>query len=174
MAARAGVNLSSCVFVPHARLLRLLAFSSVLRLPSLSAGNRTQVGAGKPGQWTVEDATTFSKKCDPYEQGGKPLDADQALELMNTLDSSWVLSDDRKMLRREVQTMDLVAAAEFFRRIAIVAQNEGQAPFRTSIENTQGRGAPHVVSIELYTPRLKGLSFADFMLALKIGFLPPP
>ena len=36
---------------------------------------RGAVGAGKAGQWTVEDATTFSKKCDPYEQGGKALAA---------------------------------------------------------------------------------------------------
>jgi hypothetical protein len=42
-------------------------------------------GASKPGQWTVEDATTFSKKCDPYEQGGKPLDPKHALALMDTV-----------------------------------------------------------------------------------------
>lgn len=48
-------------------------------------------GGSKPGQWTVEDATTFSKKCDPYEQGGKPLDPSHALELMGTvmLEGGW-------------------------------------------------------------------------------------
>ena len=37
------------------------------------------------------------------------------------------------------------------------AVTEGHAPFRSSIENPQGRGAPHVITVELHTPRLKGV-----------------
>ena len=98
---------------------------------------RGAVGAGKAGQWTVEDATTFSKKCDPYEQGGKPLAAAHALALMDTLDGAWTLSPDSLVLSRQWQTLDLMAAADFVQKVAVVAQNEGQAPWRTLVENTQ-------------------------------------
>jgi len=53
------------------------------REAAVAAGGAAR--AGKPGQWTVEDAATFSKKCDPYEQGGKPLDPAHALALMDTV-----------------------------------------------------------------------------------------
>jgi len=62
-------------------------------------------GASKPGQWTMEDTTTFSKKCDPYEQGGKPLDPANALALMDTVDKSWKLSEDSKTLSCEWQVL---------------------------------------------------------------------
>jgi len=62
-------------------------------------------GASKPGQWTMEDTTTFSKKCDPYEQGGKPLDPAHALALMDTVDKSWKLSEDSKTLSCEWQVL---------------------------------------------------------------------
>ena len=61
--------------------------SASLKPPSASDASAAgvSVSTSKPGQWTVEDATTFSKKCDPYEQGGKPLDAAHALALMDTV-----------------------------------------------------------------------------------------
>lgn len=40
--------------------------------------------------------------------------------------------------------------------VLIVGEAEGQAPFTSTIENPQGRGAPHVITLELHTPRLRG------------------
>ena len=48
-----------------------------------SAG--TQAGQRKGVQITVGDSQTYSKKCDPYEQGGKPLTKDEAAKLLSTV-----------------------------------------------------------------------------------------
>eukprot|EP00960_Hanusia_phi_P024251 714764-Hanusia_phi.AAC.2 len=71
----------------------------------LSGGGTTEGGGSelagrrKGVQITVGDSQTYSKKCDPYEQGGKPLTKEDATKLWNTV-PEWKLSDCSTFLER--------------------------------------------------------------------------
>eukprot|EP00736_Rhodelphis_marinus_P003139 Rmarinus@m.28664 len=111
-------------------------------------------------QWTVGDKVTYSKKCDPYEQGGKPLCEAEARQLHASI-PEWYLDDDLSRLRRSYEFASYVEASQFFRKMMNLAINDGHPPESLCLTNKA------TVDIVLHTPRLKGLSYADFMYAFK-------
>jgi hypothetical protein len=68
---------------------------------SVTKGSPALKQAVAEQRWVVGDADSF-KKCDPCEQGGKPLDRVSALNLLQQT-PEWVLSDDGASISRSWQ-----------------------------------------------------------------------
>ena len=68
-------RMRACFTVSHTR-----AFSLVDRVPGAPQEEAAPVVEKVSVQWTVGDEQSTSKKCDPYEQGGKHLLREQAEE----------------------------------------------------------------------------------------------
>jgi pterin-4a-carbinolamine dehydratase len=117
-----------------------------------------QPPAAKGASWTVGDEKSTSKKCDPYEQGGKPLDQDEAEKLRSEQVPEWVMAEDFRSISRTWRSEDFLEAAEFVKRISILSQNEGHQPRTVRMDLVRGKEELVVI---LSTPRLKGLSYAD-------------
>ena len=113
--------------------------------------------------WTVGDEQSTSKKCDPYEQGGKPLSGEEAERLRSMQVPEWKLSEDKLSITRTWRSQDFNEAAQFLLKISILCQNEGHQPRSVGLELVRGK---EEMTVTLSTPRLKGLSFAD------VGALP--
>lgn len=133
-----------------------------------SPGAEKQGGEGTGPQWTVGDEVTYSKKCDPYEQGGLPL-SNEEVDKIRTQVPEWTLSEDYKSISKEWLHKDFESAVAFINKINILCINEGHSPWSANIQ--QARGAKRSLRIVLHTARLGGLSYADFMLALKLDFV---
>ena len=140
-------------------------------------------------RWVVGDADSF-KKCDPCEQGGKPLDRSSALALLQQT-PDWALAEDGCSISRVWQAkvipfpdaspsrvpihgfaltfslilQDFKSGAAFLQRVAVLAENEGHHPDLHLVSfNT--------VTVRLTTFALGGLSYNDFIMALKIDSFP--
>jgi hypothetical protein len=105
---RSAVILRSC-FPRHvfsATLLRPVARSfgaksSGLEGVLVTKGSASVKQAVAQQRWVVGDADSF-KKCDPCEQGGKPLDRPSALALLLQT-PNWTLADDGTSISRTWQ-----------------------------------------------------------------------
>ncbi len=104
------------------------------------------------------------KKCVPCEGGVPPVPRPQAEQLLRNL-SGWELSDDGIRIRRQWVVRDFMAAMDFFRRVAELAENEGHHPDLHLVGYRN-------VTIELWTHAIGGLSENDFITAAKINDLP--
>mmetsp|Transcript_32194 Transcript_32194/g.85888 ORF Transcript_32194/g.85888 Transcript_32194/m.85888 type:complete len:165 (+) Transcript_32194:821-1315(+) len=111
------------------------------------------------------------KKCDPYEQGGRPLPPEEAKKLIKQI-PEWSLVEESRILERTWTSQDLSASSEFIQRIAILSQNVGHNPLFIGVQSAKlGKQS---VTVRLSTMPLGGLSYHDFLLALKVDFLRPP
>jgi 4a-hydroxytetrahydrobiopterin dehydratase len=104
------------------------------------------------------------QKCVPCEGGVPPVPAGEVKRLLAEL-PNWHLAGGGKTIRREWRAKDFVAAIDFFKRIAKVAEAEDHHP---DLHLTGYRN----VAIELSTHAIGGLSMNDFILAAKIDQLP--
>jgi hypothetical protein len=68
---------------------------------TVTKGSSTLKQAVAQQRWVVGDADSF-KKCDPCEQGGRPLDRQSAISLLQQT-PSWTLSEDGKSISRSWQ-----------------------------------------------------------------------
>ena len=103
------------------------------------------------------------KKCLPCEGGVPAIDADEAVDYMEST-PKWTLSDDAKMISRKTVLKNFVEAMELLNKAAEVAENEGHHPdfHLTGYRN---------VRIDLTTHAIGGLSENDFIVAAKIDEL---
>ena len=67
----------ACVLLP--KLSRGMALKNPQRPPKQKRSPQPIFGTNK---WTVDDRLSRSNKCDPYEQGGKPLPGEEARMLL--------------------------------------------------------------------------------------------
>lgn len=100
------------------------------------------------------------KKCIPCEGGVKPLVEAEARKLMPELEQDWVLIDGGRILARTFNFKDFVTTMAVVNKIALVAEEEGHHPDFSISYN--------VLSLELTTHAIDGLSENDFILAAKI------
>lgn len=105
-----------------------------------------------------------SQKCKPCEGGVAPLSPGEAEEQLALL-AGWRLTDEGRRIRKDWQARNFVAAIDFFRRVAELAEAEGHHP-DLHLE------AYRHVWIELSTHAVGALSENDFILASKIDQLP--
>mmetsp|Transcript_42618 Transcript_42618/g.69322 ORF Transcript_42618/g.69322 Transcript_42618/m.69322 type:complete len:158 (+) Transcript_42618:1-474(+) len=123
----------------------------------LNCGSRRWVG------WTVNDKLSRSK-CDPYEQGGKPLSSKEAEKLLGTIEG-WRVTTDTSCLTKKFCFADQSSVAAFLPLITNISTNSNHFPLEIIAKTDPSD--PHV-SLTLHTPPLNGLSYNDFLLALKI------
>lgn len=105
-----------------------------------------------------------SKKCVPCEGGVPQVEMEEANRLLGEL-PGWELSGDGNRIRREWTAKNFLAAIDFFKRVADLAEEEGHHP---DLHLTGYRNA----TVELTTHAIGGLSENDFVLAAKINELP--
>jgi 4a-hydroxytetrahydrobiopterin dehydratase len=105
------------------------------------------------------------KKCVPCEGGVAALTQAEAEKLRAQLHADWRLSDDAKVIRRELKFKDFYRAMSFANAVAHVANIEDHHP---DIE--VGWGYCRVL---FTTHAIKGLSENDFICASKVDRIPP-
>ena len=104
------------------------------------------------------------KKCLPCEGGVPPLPAAEAQRLLAGL-PNWRFAAGGKAIRRELKTKDFLAAIDYFRRIADLAEANDHHPDLHLVGYRD-------VAVELWTHAIGGLSENDFIMAAKIDELP--
>jgi len=115
-----------------------------------------------PTTSTSEELTR--KRCAPCEGGVPPYTREQAESQLAQL-TGWSLSGDGLRIRKSWIMKDFLAAVDFLRRVADLAESEGHHP-DLHLERYRH------VSVELWTHAIGGLSENDFILAAKIDRLP--
>lgn len=135
-----------------------------------------------------------TKVCDPYQQGGKPLELQECQRLLSTIDANWniIMPEHHhkeeegvttttidatviappKSICREFTHDNYITAAEFLSRMAAVAHVQNHYPVlsmeRKLVLLSMKRTWQVVSSVECHTRVLKGLSYNDFQLAMYV------
>lgn len=109
-------------------------------------------------------AELAKKHCVSCESGAAPLTVEQINEWLISV-PHWKLTAEGNRIRREWRVLDFMAAIDFFRRIAQIAESEDHHP-DLHLESYRN------VAIELWTHAVGGLTENDFILAAKINELP--
>jgi 4a-hydroxytetrahydrobiopterin dehydratase len=100
----------------------------------------------------------LSKRCKPCEGGVKPLDLQEAKQLISEL-PGWKLREDGKAIQKEYSLKNFREVIGFFNEIAEVCEAENHHP---ELKISYRR-----VGVEFSTHSIKGLSENDFILAAK-------
>ena len=98
------------------------------------------------------------QKCEPCEQGGKPLQGKELDDLKRELGADWKIIDNHH-LEKSYKFKDFVGALGFTNRIGAIAEEVGHHP---DIYLTWGK-----VRVEIFTHTVNGLTKNDFILAAK-------
>lgn len=105
-----------------------------------------------------------SKRCVPCEGGTPPLETSRVQELMGEIDPQWKLippsATAPMKISREFKFKNFLAAMKFVNAVADLAEEEGHHPDFHIHYN--------IVTIELWTHAVGGLSENDFIVAAKI------
>lgn len=103
------------------------------------------------------------KKCIPCENKNMPpLTPEEIAPFMLEV-KDWILSDDKKSIKKTWQFKDFLKSMSFVDQVADVAEGEGHHP---DIHISYNK-----VTLELSTHSIGGLSENDFILAAKIDAL---
>jgi len=94
--------------------------------------------------------------------------AAEEIERIRSQVPEWQLCNASTSISRSWRAQDFNEACDFLKRVAILSQNEAHQPRSVRLELVRGK---EEVTVVCSTPRLKGLSYADFMLALKIDLM---
>ncbi|KAG7357846.1 pterin 4 alpha carbinolamine dehydratase [Nitzschia inconspicua] len=155
--------------------------SSLLSSPSSSSSS-----SSRPDPF----ARRPTAKCDPYGQGGKPLNLVQAASLLPTVDTQWKVwrnsdgdqdftldrpdeQDEEEeatvipfALVRDYYHAEYLHGAEFIKHVAAVAQINNHFPYQVSLDRFVSKRTWHIrTRVICRTIVLEGLSHHDFMLA---------
>ncbi len=102
----------------------------------------------------------LKKKCVPCEKRGmKPMDRAEALDYIAE-NPDWNLNSDATKISKEFKFADFIGAINFVNLVADIAEEEGHHPDISIHYN--------LVTLELWTHAIGGLSENDFILAAKI------
>jgi 4a-hydroxytetrahydrobiopterin dehydratase len=104
------------------------------------------------------------KKCEPCEGKTQPFNKEQIAEYLPQV-PGWQVSDDGKMLTRDWNMKNFIAAVEFINNVAKIAESEQHHP---DVHLTGYRKLRVVLS----THAIGGLSENDFILAAKLNEVP--
>lgn len=115
---------------------------------------------------TLPATQLAQRKCRPCEGGVEACPLDQARQQLDSL-PGWYLTHEGQRIRKDWKARDFMAGLEFFQRVARVAEEDAHHP-DLHLEGYR------LVSIELWTHAIGGLSENDFILAAKIDQLDPP
>jgi 4a-hydroxytetrahydrobiopterin dehydratase len=105
-----------------------------------------------------------AKKCVSCEGGVPKYTRAEAEEQLKNL-LGWQLTSDGQRIRKQWNAKNFMAAIDFFKSIAKVAETEDHHP-DLHLENYRQ------VKVEIWTHAIGGLSENDFILAAKIDRLP--
>jgi 4a-hydroxytetrahydrobiopterin dehydratase len=100
------------------------------------------------------------EKCIPCSIDTPPMEGEELKEMLESIDSSWILVEDRK-IEKNFKFKDFKTALDFVNKVGDIAEAEGHHP---DIELGWGK-----VKITLLTHKIGGLSRNDFVLAAKIN-----
>ena len=102
------------------------------------------------------------KKCVPCMGGVPPMPKNQAQKLLAEI-LGWGLAEDAKKIKKVYRFNDFRQAMEFVNKTAEVCEEEGHhADMHISYR---------VVTLEIFTHKISGLTESDFILAAKIDRL---
>lgn len=104
-----------------------------------------------------------AKKCVPCEGGIPALGETEVRHLLASV-PSWSVTADGKRIRREWKMKNFVAALEFFQKVGALAEDEGHHPDLHLVSY-------RMVTIEIWTHAVGGLTENDFILAAKIDLI---
>ena len=114
---------------------------------------------------TPQASSSFTKKkCRPCEGGVRPLTRAKAAGYLKKAEG-WSLSAEGGSICKDYRMLDFMAAVQFIRGIAKLAETENHHP---DLHLTNYRK----LKIEISTHSIGGLSENDFILAAKIDRLP--
>lgn len=101
-------------------------------------------------------------ECDPYSQGGHPLEPNVVDSLVNTLDEGWKTNEKHRSLIRQFDFRNVGQSAmfSFVTSLQNLSINGGHPFYSMQIIPRKSR-----VEVELHTISLHGLSYADFAFA---------
>ena len=123
--------------------------------------------------------------CDPYGQGGKPLDNQEVSSLLQTLDEGWIIERSEAnqhsnsessfkerpiSIYKEFYHDDFLAGSQFVSQIAAVGHNNNHFPHLTLERRLMKKEKAWkvVTTVKCMTPPLNGLSYNDFHIAMLI------
>ncbi len=100
--------------------------------------------------------------CKPCENGVKPLNSNDALSMLEQL-NSWILSDDNTAIQRDFRFKNYYQTMAFVNAVAWVAHQENHHPnLEVGYNHCQVQYSTHAIG---------GLSPNDFICAAKIDML---
>jgi 4a-hydroxytetrahydrobiopterin dehydratase len=102
------------------------------------------------------------RKCKPCEGGVPKLNAQEIQEYQNQLKEPWEVVDEMKIVK-SFQFNGYPEVIRFFNQVAELAEAEGHHPVMHVFFS--------VITVELWTHAILGLSENDFILAAKIDAL---
>lgn len=102
-----------------------------------------------------------NKKCVPCEGGTKPMTKEESEKYLAEV-AGWEIADDGKKISRTFERKDFISALAFINEIGRIAEEEGHHP---DVHLTSYK----MVTVELQTHTIGGLSENDFILAAKIN-----
>ena len=109
------------------------------------------------------DSDLATKRCKPCEGGVKPLQPDQARELLRALHDDWEISDDGLEIVRRFDFPAYSRTLGFANAVAWIAITEGHHPVLTVSYGS--------CRVSYTTHAIGGLSDNDFICAAKIDRL---
>ena len=104
------------------------------------------------------------KKCQPCEGGVAPLTRAEAQQLLRQLGEGWKLSEDARVIARELAFKDFFRTMSFVNALAHIANLEDHHPDLEVGYN--------YCRIRFTTHAIRGLSQNDFICAAKIDRIP--
>ena len=128
----------------------------------MSKSNRTETsGSDSPENANSDNADSLrAAKCVPCEGGVPTLSRDQASDLIKAI-PEWDLAADAKRISRTLKCRNFVDAVAHINQISVLAEQEQHHP---DLHLTGYR----MLTIELTTHAINGLSRNDFVVAAKI------
>ena len=155
-----------------------ITFSRISHIRLVPTSFRTLV---RYGSFSVESSRVSldptakrpTKKCDPYDQGGKPLEGKECDRLLSTLDPQWKLvceegSENPNILRRSFVHENFMIGATFIQKIAAVAFVNNHYPSLSLVRKLDHKSWKVMSRVDCRTEVLGGLSYNDFQIAMYI------
>eukprot|EP00656_Telonema_subtile_P029585 TRINITY_DN32693_c0_g1_i2.p1 TRINITY_DN32693_c0_g1~~TRINITY_DN32693_c0_g1_i2.p1 ORF type:complete len:149 (+),score=9.96 TRINITY_DN32693_c0_g1_i2:172-618(+) len=135
--------------------------SALRPLRCISAGS-VRRASKKPA-----NAPSGSAKCDPHGLGGVPLEPSVCATILQTHHPKWTMEAEGSKISRAIELEDYESAMRVVQLVGHVVQNGVHYP-DVRVEKLDWRNAITRVTVETWSPRLGGLSFDDFALAMDI------
>ncbi|KRX07970.1 Transcriptional coactivator/pterin dehydratase [Pseudocohnilembus persalinus] len=118
------------------------------------------------GFFNKQISTKYGKKCCRYNQDGKPLQPEIVSQLYGTVSefiNGWQIQQDSRRLVKHFYIEDYLMGIQFIKEVAKIDALSSRNCPSFSVEKGE------VLTLNLYSPPLDGLSQKDFELAMAIN-----